>query len=142
MMLRAPALLLLMAPLAVSAQPEPDPSGDPGPDPFAFLAEDTRPLATRHAVDYRGEVTLSGYYISDDSFMFGQYTDDHEEGFGADLGLDITTWDPEGRLGNFTDYWRVWAENLALDVRQGYVEFGRVGDYKVRLGYDQQTAGA
>ena len=137
-MLRAFGLLLLSAPLALSAQPEPDPSGDPGPDPFAFLAEDTRPLATRHAVDYYGYVNIGTDYTSDENFTFGQYNGRNEDEAKLRLDVDITTWDPEGQLGRFTDYWRVRTRDLGSDVRQGYVEFGKVGDYTALLGYDQQ----
>ena len=112
--------------------------GQSEPDPFAFLAEDTRPLVTRHAVDYHGYVNIGADYTSDENFTFGQYNARNEDEVKLRLDADITSWDPDGRLGDFTDYWRVWASDLGSDVRQGYVEFGRVGDYTARLGYDQQ----
>ncbi len=93
-------------------------------------AEDVRELT-----EVRSRVEVGVGHVSEDSFMFGRYSGLNEEGAYLDLNLDIRKWGPYD--GDSTQYSRFQGENLGLDSRFASFEYGRQGDYGVRLEYDQ-----
>jgi len=101
-------------------------------DPFAPLAVETRPLATRWQSDYAGQVQLGLGYTSDDNFMFGQYSG--LENDGANL-VGSLNWQ-DYRSGD--SYWQVELSDLGLSTREGEVSWGVVGKLRISAGFDSQ----
>ena len=85
-------------------------------DPFAPLAAEARPLATRWQTDYSGSVEIGLGYVSDENFMFGQYN-----GLDEDEATLIGNIDWTGQTGN--GLWTVSGSDLGLDTRSGRVEW-------------------
>ena len=61
-------------------------------DPFAALAEETRPLNTRWQTDYRGILDAGIGWVSEDNFMFGQYNGLYEQGAVLLADIDWRGW--------------------------------------------------
>jgi MtrB/PioB family decaheme-associated outer membrane protein len=101
-------------------------------DPFAALAAETRPWQTQWQTDYRGSARLGAAYTSDDSFMFGQYNGLHEK--GATLIGDLQ-WQS---FGSADSWWRVSAQDLGLETREGEVTWGMADRLRLTLAFDSQ----
>ncbi|MDA8752692.1 MtrB/PioB family decaheme-associated outer membrane protein [Halieaceae bacterium] len=114
---------LLLAAVATQAQQA---------DPFAPLAAETRPLATRLQTDYRGVLELGLGYTSDDNFMFGQYNGLQDK--GANL-IGNLSWD-SFRTGD--SYWRGTIKDLGLETREGELTWGLHDRLRLTAGFDQQ----
>ena len=93
------------------------------------------PAVVRDLTEWRSEVEFGGAYVSDDSFKFGRYTGLNEEGLYGILDFDIKKRGPYD--GEDTEYWRLQGENLGLDSRYAEFEYGRQGDFKTYILYDQ-----
>ena len=78
----------------------------------ATAQEDTRPLATRWAVDYAGSVEIGLGYVSDENFEFGEYN-----GLDEDEAYLIGNVDWSGGEGG--TLWNFGGSNLGLDTREG-----------------------
>ncbi|MBB5014801.1 MtrB/PioB family decaheme-associated outer membrane protein [Rehaibacterium terrae] len=74
-------------------------------------------------------------YISDDAVRFGRRRGFDEQGGYGVLRLEYLRRGPHD--GASADYVRVRADDLGLRSREARVEFGRQGDYRVRIDYDQ-----
>jgi len=103
------------------------------------LEEPTKPPPdpeyVRNLTEVRSKVEGGLTYVSDDSAKFGKYTGLNEEGFYLDLNFDVNK---RGKYdGDSTEYWLLQGENIGLDSRHALFEYGRQGDYKVYLDYDQ-----
>ncbi|PLW81897.1 hypothetical protein CWI75_12370 [Kineobactrum sediminis] len=117
---------LLLAAFACTA------TGAVAEDPFAPLATETRPLATRWQTDYRGALDLGLTYASTDTFMAGQYNGLQEQGATLLGNLD---W----RQFNGTEsYWQVSLSDVGLDTRKGEIRWGLPGRLSVTIGFDSQ----
>ena len=93
------------------------------------------PEVVRNLTEWRSEVEIGAAYVSDDSFRFGKYTGLNEEGAYGLLDLDIRRRGPYD--GDNPEYWRLQGENLGLDSRFAEFEYGRQGDYRAYILYDQ-----
>jgi len=78
-----------------------------------------------------GSIYAGTGYVSDELAEFGSFRGLDDDGFFADLGLDLQ-WRAEN--GN---YFRARGERLGLDSRDLFIEGGRQGTYKLWLGYDE-----
>ena len=126
MRITGPTLLLAPLALAVSsaiAQPE---------DPFAALAQETRPLATRWQTDYTGSLELGLGYVSDDNFMFGQYNGLHEDGVKL---IGNFNWNS---FSNADSYWQASLTDLGLDTREGKIVWGLREKLRITAEFDSQ----
>jgi MtrB/PioB family decaheme-associated outer membrane protein len=121
------ALALVTAPALALAQDEFSLDGDePAKDTTEMLKEQTEVSSTV-------EVGLG--FLSEDAFRYGRYTGLTDEGVFAVLGFDIFkrgAWD-----GDDATYWRAQAQNLGLDSREAYFEYGQQGRFAFYLGFDQ-----
>lgn len=84
---------------------------------------------------YTSEVELGVGYSSEDSFKFGEYSGLEDEGahfIGNILVRKKSAYDDDS-----TEYWEFNANNLGLDARSVYAEYGKQGKYNVYLDYDQ-----
>ena len=77
------------------------------------------------------DTEIGGGYVSDDSFLFGNYTGLNDQGgyFIGDVVADY--WGQSG------DHWYFEGLNLGLDSRSMTIEGGRQGQYELRLSYDK-----
>ena len=78
----------------------------------ALAQEDSRPLATRWAVDYAGVAEIGVGYVSDENFEFGEYN-----GLNEDEAFVIGNFDWSG--GSDGTLWNFGGSNLGLDTREG-----------------------
>ena len=101
-------------------------------DPFAPLAEESRPLATRWQTDYRGTLELGLGYVSDDNFMFGQYNGLNED--GATL-IGNLNWNS---FSNTDSYWQASFSDLGLDTREGKLTWGLPNKLRITAAFDSQ----
>jgi MtrB/PioB family decaheme-associated outer membrane protein len=74
--------------------------------------EDSRPLATRWALDYSGSVEIGVGYVSDENFEFGEYN-----GLDEDEAYIIGNVDWSGSSGD--SFWNLSGRDLGLDTREG-----------------------
>lgn len=126
MRITGPTLLLAPLALAVSsaiAQTE---------DPFAALAQETRPLATRWQTDYTGSLELGLGYVSDDNFMFGQYNGLHEDGVKL---IGNFNWNS---FSNADSYWQASLTDLGLDTREGKIVWALREKLRITAEFDSQ----
>ena len=93
------------------------------------------PEMVRNLTEWRSKVEFGGLYVSDDSFRFGKYTGLKEKGLYGVLNADVRRRGPYD--GNDTEYWILQGDNLGLDSRSAKFEYGRQGDYKTYISYDQ-----
>ena len=77
----------------------------------AAAQEDSRPLATRWALDYVGSVELGVGYVSDENFEFGEYN-----GLDDDEAFVIGNADWSG--GSEGTLWNLSGRDLGLDTRE------------------------
>jgi len=103
-----------------------------GQDPFAELASETRPLATRWQSDYSGAAQLGLGYVSNDNTMFGQYNGLSDE--GATL-IGNLQWNS---FRNGASYWQANVQDLGLDTREGELVWGLTERFEVSAGFDSQ----
>jgi MtrB/PioB family decaheme-associated outer membrane protein len=126
-LMHASLLALALAATPALAQDEFSLDGDePVQDTAELLKEQTEVSSTV-------EVGLG--FLSDDAFRYGRYTGLTDEGVFAVLGFDIFkrgAWD-----GDDATYWRAQAQNLGLDSREAYFEYGQQGRFAFYLGFDQ-----
>ena len=105
-------------------------------DPFAALATESRPLATRWQSDYRGALQVGLGYTSDDNFMFGQYNGLQEE--GATL-IGNLQWN---NFRNADSSWQASVSDLGLDTREGELVWRMRDKLRISIALDsQQQAG-
>lgn len=123
-------LTTVLAPLMVCADE----------DPFAFLADESRPLSTIIATDYVGSADVGFSYVSDDNFTFGRYNGLDEEGVKLYANVDYRDELPDGWLGGAASYFELSAADLGLETSKAHVAFGSYGDYRIALGVDNQRA--
>lgn len=126
------AILLSLSTLAWAQD-----SSDPG-DEFS-LEEPTTPAPDpqllRDLTEVASWLEVGLLYVDDDSFRFGRYRGLEDRGGYGVLNLDWyrrAAYDAED-----PSYVRVRGRNLGLSTRTASVEFGRQGDYRVRLDYAQ-----
>jgi MtrB/PioB family decaheme-associated outer membrane protein len=100
-------------------------------DPFASLAQDTRPLATRWQVDYTNSAELGIAYVSDDNFMFGQYNGLSDDGAVLIGNLD---W----RGGGGGGVWQLNGQDLGLDTRNALGSWTLQDRLQVEFEFDSQ----
>lgn len=126
-LMHASLLALALAATPALAQDEFSLEGEEPPkDTAELLREQTEVSSTV-------EVGLG--FLSDDSFRFGRYTGLTDDGVYGVLGFDIFqrgAWD-----GDDATYWRLQGENLGLDSREAYFEYGQQGRFAFHLGFDQ-----
>ena len=72
------ASVLVLAASGVLSQ-EAEQAGEEA-SPYAPLALESRPLATRWQTDYRGAIQMGLGYTGDDNYMFGQYNGLNDDG--------------------------------------------------------------
>lgn len=117
----------LTLPLPAHAQENTD-------NPFAALAEESRPLHTRWETDYDGVLEGGIGYVSEDNFMFGQYNGLYDQGA---VVIGTARW--RGWRGNGPQYWNIEARDLGLETRRGVVQWGIAGRMQVGLLFDNQV---
>ena len=96
----------------------------------ALAQEDTRPLATRWAVDYAGSVEIGVGYVSDENFEFGEYN-----GLDEDDAFLIGNVDWSG--GKDGTLWNFSGSNLGLDTRESTGRW-RTDRWELFFEYDAQ----
>ena len=101
-------------------------------DPFAPLASETRPLATRWQSDYSGAVQLGLGHVSDSNTMFGQYNGLNDQ--GATL-IGNLQWNS---FRNGDSYWQASVQDLGLDTREGELVWGLTERFEISAGFDSQ----
>ena len=121
--------LALVAPASVAEAPA---QAGEAANPYAPLALESRPAATRWQTDYTGALRLGLGYTSNDNYMFGEYNGLHEE--EATLIGDLSWQD----FHSGDDYWQLSLSDLGLDTREGRATWGRPDRMKVTLGFDSQ----
>ena len=128
-------LLLLpnLSALAADTATSPDSAQ---PDPFAFFGQEPLPLNLSHSLDYSGYFEWGLGLTSSDNTRFGRYSGRDNNGVTGIFNLDLRQWQPRQQG---TGYWQLNARNLGLDSRDASVTWGVVGNYRVRLWYDEQT---
>lgn len=106
-------------------------------DPFTLDEPAPEPDAERSAELTRIFSTLEfgAGYVSDDALRFGRYRGlEQQGGFGL-LNIDYLRRGPHD--GDSADYLRFQGNRLGLDSREAAVEFGRQGNFRVRVDYSQ-----
>jgi MtrB/PioB family decaheme-associated outer membrane protein len=101
------------------------------PDPFAGLLALPLPLENRWQTDYRGVLRLGANAVSDDNFMFGQYSGLQGGGVTAVGALAFDDWGEEGG-------WSLDLQNLGLDTREGTLRWIRRERLQIEIGFDHQ----
>ena len=132
---RTPAVALVAALLLILSGPA------RGQDEFS-LDEPTKPPPDPEQVaeltEIRSTLEIGIGYVSDDSFRFGRYTGLEDEGVHGVLNLDFLRRGPYD--GDSAEYLRISASDLGLTSREAAIEYGRQGDFGIRIGFDQMTA--
>jgi MtrB/PioB family decaheme-associated outer membrane protein len=100
-------------------------------DPFAGLAEESRPPSTRRQLDTRNQAEVGVGYVSEDNFMFGQYN-----GLNEDGAVFIGTLD--WRSSSDGEYWELSGTDLGLDTRSAGLRWGNDDGFELKLNYDGQ----
>jgi MtrB/PioB family decaheme-associated outer membrane protein len=103
-------------------------SSTPAPDPEAI----------RELTEVGSWIEFGVHYVDDDSFRFGRYRGLEDKGGYGVLNLDWyqrAAYDAED-----PSYVRIRGNELGLSTRSARVEFGRQGDYRVRIDYAQMPA--
>ncbi len=101
-------------------------------DPFAALAAETRPLATRWQTDYRGALQLGLGYTSDDNFRFGEYSGLEEDGPTL---IGTLQWKDYSKADS---HWDIRLQDLGLPTREGSVVWGFTDRLRIELELDSQ----
>ena len=96
----------------------------------ALAQQDSRPLATRWAVDYAGSAEIGVGYITDENFEFGEYN-----GLSEDEAYIIGNVDWSG--GKDGTLWNFSGNDLGLDTREGAGRW-RNGTWEFYFDYDAQ----
>jgi hypothetical protein len=112
-------------PTAATRRIQPEEPTTPAPDPQLL----------RDLTEVASWLEVGLLYVDDDSFRFGRYRGLEDRGGYGVLNLDWyrrAAYDAED-----PSYVRVRGRNLGLSTRTASVEFGRQGDYRVRLDYAQ-----
>ncbi|MDJ0877274.1 MAG: MtrB/PioB family decaheme-associated outer membrane protein [Halieaceae bacterium] len=96
----------------------------------ALAQEDSRPLATRWAMDYSGSAEIGVGYVSDENFEFGEYN-----GLNEDEAFLIGNIDWSG--GSDGTLWNFSGSNLGLDTRESEGRW-RTETWELFFEYDAQ----
>lgn len=105
-------------------------SGPAGPDfNDAAVKEITRPVST---------IETGVIYVDQPSAKFGEYNGLHREGLKGNVDFEIRGGGAYDLGTGSTERWRVFGNRLGLDgVRELGGEYGRQGDFRLGLSYDE-----
>lgn len=78
---------------------------------------------------------LGAFYVTRDSFKFGDYTGLEKKGAHAIVNIHANKKDSYD--STTARYWNFEGTNLGLTSRKAYAEHGNQGSYKIWVGYDQ-----
>ncbi len=116
----------MAAPMAMAAEPLMDDDG----------YEIEVPIATFREVTYTSNYEFGFGYLSDDAVKFGEYNSLDESGPVVIGNIDLLQ--REAYDGDdHARYLKFSAKNLGTESREAELEYGRQGDYRIKLSVDQ-----